>query len=347
MTVRFPRRLRPCPVAHGEGGFTMIEVAAALGIAAVVSAGLGAAILGGMRGVNAGRNTTEATALARAAVESARSLGWDGLAHPSAIVGDPAVIAGQFDPDGAGPLAKEDLVVSPAGLVDPYITSVTEHGLRFETRVYATLAKPLTGVKRVSAATSFTEGGLTRHVTASTLVEPTARSIGAAAYVLSGVLLGVDVGQVSYVKADSSGGSDSTSVATFAPAGGVSGAGGAAMAFVVPGPRAHAQASVSTLAVSAGSLLLSASGVLVQADSSTSGMTVAATGSVTINGTTYVNPSPGTSTTVGFFRIDMNVQERFADGSMSVTFARITNTTNGEVLNGLWAWVRPASALSA
>ena len=66
---------------------------------------------------------------------------------------------------------------------------------------------------------------------------------------------------------------------------------------------------------------------------------------VTINGVGYTNPAPGTRVSAGGYQIVLNDQRREADGSMSITFIRITGS--GTEVRAGWAWVLPAEFLDA
>lgn len=323
-----------------EDGFSLIELVVALGIGAVVLAFIAAGMTGGLAGIAAGREGTEANALARGAIESARGLGWDGLAHDTA---DAALAA---DPDAAGGMyAGEPLVEEGGGALSPYVSYPAYAGVSFTVRTFVTTASfpsNQTVVKRLSVVVTWAQGARTRRATLSTLVNPIAVEPGAAAYVLDGELAGTPLGRVAYVEADVNGGSHSVTVASFSPVTGVSGSGGEASAWVtLPGPIEHGAAGFATLSIGLTGLSVSASGIVVTAER-TGGATpvLDGSGTVLVNGTPFVDPGPGTTITLPGWRIVLNDQRTEPDGSASVTFIRITSTLNDDELTAAWAWVK-------
>lgn len=337
-----------------QSGFLLVEVVVAIAIAGLALLALALSMAGGVRAVQSGRTTAQATALARRAIEAARALGWDALAHPVGAAG-----ASTYDPDAAGSLPTETVVESGDGGVSS-ATTETFQGTVFDVRLYVTNALTAAGAplphRRVSAVVSWTDGNLERQVTAGTLVHPLRLggpgsrgdpsgssppppgALGAAAHVVDGVLAGVRVGPVSSVEVDASGDRDEKTAASFAPAPGIGGTAARAIAEVVAATSAHAEASASTVDVSLTGLGITASGISVRADASAGGTSAVGSGTAIVNGVSHVNPAPGTTVTVPGWRVVLNDDRFGADGSRSIAFIRIEGDAGDEITIA-YAWV--------
>lgn len=334
-------RRRVC--SQGEDGVTLVEVIVSMALVALVVALAMQQFGAADRTGSLARAGTQATAVARKAIEAAQSLGFDALAHlPGQLAADPNVSAGKYDPDASGPLAAEDVVVDPDGGLDPYVTTETHNAVDYEARRYVTASSDAT--RRLSVLVLWTVRGRPRTTTMSTIVSPEATALGASARVLSGTLAGQHVQTVAPADVDSTGGSETASAQSFQPISGISGSGGTSTASVdAATPTAHADSAASSISVSVGPIVVSASGVSVAADSSSTGTSASATGTVSINGIPIVNPAPGTVQQVGVYRIVLNDQRQEVDGSRSVAFVRVTGPDTDLTL--CWAWVLPVAAL--
>lgn len=335
---------RPRSALADDTGFTLVELMATLVVGSLVVASLVRGMTSAHQTGDAARRTTQATAQARGAVERARGLGWSGLGHvPGATASDPQVSSGEFDPDGSGPLDAESIVENADGLLDPYVVTETIDSEAFEVRTYVTFAGA--GAKRITAVAGWVERARARSVSSSTIVAPTIEDVGSAAYLVGGEVPAGAIDDVARVEADAGGGTASQTFASFSPSPSISGTGGTTEATVAPGPSAHADASASAATIALPGLSVSASSVSVQADSTPTSMSASGTGRVTVNGVPYVNPSAGTILSVAGYRIVLNDQRREADGSLSITYIRISGPSTE--LSVCWAWVRPVEFLHA
>ena len=324
---------------------SLIEVTIAGGLIALVTALSLQGMASSQRTSAVARATTQATAIARGALESAQSLGWANLVHPDGQLDtDPNVSFGMFDPDGSGPLSEEPLVEEPGGGLDPYAESVTQNGLTFTARTYVTSAASAT--KRLSVLVSWSLRGRPRTTTMSTLIHPPSIVAGAAAHIVDGEIAGIVAGPVGAVSVGSSGGTETQTATNFSPVPGLTGSGGVATATVDPAvPSARAQASATSISLALPGISISASGVVSQAESVPGSISASATGTVTVNGTPYLNPAPGTVVTIGSWRVVLNDQRLEADGSRSVAFLRLEG--GGDEITVCLAWVAPAEVLGA
>lgn len=333
-----------------QRGFTLLELVVTVTVGALVILALARGYVATHRAGRSARTTTQATGLARGALDSARALGWAGLAHvPGGTAGDPNVAGGAFDPDGVGPLAAEDIAESGVGALAPYVETSVIDGVTYTISTYVTDAG--SALKRVTAIVEWIEadraGDLdhVRRARLSTLVPASVEDVGAAACVTEGKVLGAPAADAGCVDADASGEAASDAPGSFGAAPVISGAGGASSATVSAGPAAVATATIGWLAIELPGVTISASSVSVEARSSIGSMTVSGSGSVTVNGVTYANPAPGTHVSAGGYRIVLNSQRREADGSMSVTFVRVTGPDTE--VRAAWAWAKPAELLDA
>jgi type II secretory pathway pseudopilin PulG len=328
-----------------ERGSSLLEAIVAITVGSLVIVAIARGLVGAMHGGRSARTTTQATALARAALESGRALGWPALAHATgATAADPRVSGGSFDPDGAGALPPEEVVESDDGGLVPYVSNTSAGATTYTVTTYVTDAGD--SVRRVTSLVEWKEEGRSRDVTLSTLVPSGTQDVGASALVLSGTVLGSPSETVARAEAGSSGGSESRSAGAFslpqlAPL--VTGTGALATATVSIGPAAHSEASFASIDIGLPGLTISASSVTVQADSVPGSMTASASGSVTINGVPYANPAPGTSLSIAGYRISLNDQRREAGGALSVTFLRVEGPDTE--VRAAWAWVRPVEYL--
>lgn len=329
--------------AAGEEGFTLVELVVASGMAAFVVASLANALGAVHVGNRFARQTAQASAAARAAIESAQGLGWAHLGHPvGSLVGDPLVVNDRYDPDAGGPLGSEGIVYDAAGQVAPAVVTRTYNNAAFQVHTYVTSSVDAT--RRISVLVTWSEAGKAHATSLGTILNPQASVTAAAASVLSGTIGGTPLADVARVQADSPSGSDSASVQSFSPGPAVSGATASASARVTLTPAAHAGASVQSVSVGLAGLTVQVNGAAVQADASVGSISASGTGTVSINGVPTVNPAPGTVVAVPGWRIVMNDRRLEPDGSMSVTFVRMESTLTSDELTLCWAWVRPVGS---
>jgi len=105
----------------------------------------------------------------------------------------------------------------------------------------------------------------------------------------------------------------------------------------------HGRATVGAIDIALPGLLVQGSSLIADVISSSPGAvpTMSGSGSITINGTAYVNPAPNTLVTVGTWRVTLNTQRAEADGSRTVIMLRINDSASTE-LNVAYAWAKTA-----
>src|SRR5688572_29174448 len=135
--------LRPCSEARRNlmraDGFTLVELVVTLTIGALVVLALARGLTVAFATGRTARATSQASAQARAAIESARGLGFSTLAHaPGSTDADPHVTAGTFDPDGSGPLPAEEIFeAGDASLLD-HVSTETYAGITYTISTFVT-----------------------------------------------------------------------------------------------------------------------------------------------------------------------------------------------------------------
>lgn len=168
---------------NSEGGFTLVEVMAALVLLTVAMTGLAAAVIGGIRATQMTQYRSAALEIAKDRVEAQRSVDWDYL--------------GQYKDDsgwGSGFYSGESLVSvgnttpnpRPADVAQLTPQSLTVKGIDYSVRTYVTwvgssAATPNNGTtyasKRISVDVTYTVKGNTQTIHLEGLRAPNAREM--------------------------------------------------------------------------------------------------------------------------------------------------------------------------
>lgn len=347
---RISPRTRVCGRARltGSDGFSLLELIVGMTIGAAMIFAISGSLASAIGATSTTRTTVQASLLASERVEEIRGIGWgDTLGHlPGSLVSEPAVVAGRFDPDDAGPLLSEPIIENVAGALTTHVRVTTFQGVRFVTKAFITGAST---ARRATVVVTWTEGRRAHTVRSSTLLGPRSTTlIGgsagggtvlAAAYIVSGSI--PSVGTIATVGAVTAPPDASADLASFSPAVEITGTGAhtEAQANAV---IHHARAEIGSLAASLPGLSVLGSSVIADINWSTPGAppTMTCTASFTVNGVTYVNPGPDTVITAGAWRVVLNAQRLEADGSRTITALRITGL--GAELTVGYAWARPS-----
>lgn len=180
-----PVRRRFCRALRRDEGFTLIESVVALGIATIVFMALAFALIGGVHQALFAQQNQQAGDLLNKTVEQARGIGYDSLAmRPTDLsVGDTLNLGGCncYNPKNNSTTGTgvENLVLDPAGLLSPHVTTVAQNGLTFTVRRYLTL--PTDSIqatyKRLTVLISWSSLGKTHVRSSSTLIAPTVRGL--------------------------------------------------------------------------------------------------------------------------------------------------------------------------
>lgn len=340
------RRSSPLRRARGASGFGLLELLIAMTVGALVIAGLGRGLSSALSATRSGRTTVQASLLAAERLEEIRGIGWgDGLAHlTGSLSGAVEVVGGRYDPDGTGPLAPEDVVTNAVGELTTYTRTTTDRGITFTTSIFITDAG---SAKRATATVAWREGTRDFSTRLGTLIAPLPTTIiggtalkpgKAAAYVIAGAVPpGGTLAAVGLVQAPP----DATaSVGPFSPAPQITGTAAATLARASGGTN-RGLTTIDALTITLAGLTVTGTSIAAEVISTSPGVTptMTGTGSVTLNGTTYVNPTPNTLVTIGLWRIILNSQRAEADGSRTVTYILITGPAT-ELTAG-YAWARP------
>lgn len=121
----------------GEDGFTLIELSVAMMIAVIIMVAASSTLRGALTGSRMNRFRQEATAVAMATFEHARSLEWDQLALSGVDPDDPWIVDGTLPASTSGLLEDEPILTCSTGVLAP-VTSETVGQVSFTTRTYVT-----------------------------------------------------------------------------------------------------------------------------------------------------------------------------------------------------------------
>lgn len=345
-----PDRCRPTEHAGRlEAGLGLLELVIGVSIGGLMVMAVAGSLSGAMGAARSARTTVQSTLLASERLEEARALGWGyALAHaPGSVDLAPEVVDGRFDPDGDGPLPAEEVVIHAEGRLSGYERTETHQGIVFTTKVFLTRASAAT---RVTAVVAWMEQGRSRRTRLGTLLHPSptvvvggsptgGTSLAAMAYVLSGSVPSTG-GEMTLASVRAPPDGEQT-LASFAPAVEVHGSGARSEARAGGGID-RARTEISSLSVTLPGLALAGSGIWVEARSASVGAApvMTASGTVTVNGTAYVDPEPNTALTAGTWRVLLNGRHAEPDGSASMTYVRVTGPV--AELSLAYAWARPA-----
>lgn len=340
---------RPGLRCASDSGFGLLDLVVGITIGVVMVGGISRAMTSALGASRTTRTTVQSSLLASERLEEVRGIGWgDALGHLSGSLSSaPEVVSGRFDPDGSGGLASETVVENANGQLANHARNAVYQGITFHTKVFITAANTS---RRATAIVEWSEQGRVRATRASTLISPLPTkiiggsssgggSISAAAYAISGTL--PSIGTITTLGSVHAPPDATDTVGSFTPAVEVVGSGAYTEARASGGVhRGRAQISSATFGLAG--VTVAASAVVVQVASSAPGATptMTASGSVTVNGQSYVNPSPNTVVTVGLWRIVLNEQRAEIDGSRTITYVRISGLQTEVTM--AYAWARPS-----
>ncbi len=121
----------------GEEGFTLVELSVAMVIAVIVMVAASSSLQSALSGSRSNRFRQEATAVAMATFEHARSLEWEQLAMAGVDPQDPWITDGMLPASASGLDQDEPILECPTGVLAP-ITTETVGQIPFTTRTYVT-----------------------------------------------------------------------------------------------------------------------------------------------------------------------------------------------------------------
>lgn len=288
------------------------------------------------------RTTSNAVAFAREQIEGARSQGFDNLVHLTGVhLGDPNVVVNMFDPDATGPLAPEQVYYSATGIAS-LVATKTSNGITFTARSYVTDAP--SEAKRVTVLVNWHQQNSERTTSLSTLIAPPASPLSAAADAFAGQSSSGSVTPVVSSRARRGGGRQEAAAGSFSPQTGWNVTGASTSAEVEASVRHTATVGISSATlsqpISANNVItIVASGLSMTLEALPGGNhTTTMTGTVTVNGVQFVNPSPGTEIPIGTWKVALNSEMAGADGSSSASFIRVIGPAGQDLRLG-WAWV--------
>jgi prepilin-type N-terminal cleavage/methylation domain-containing protein len=126
-------RTRP----SGEEGFTLVELSVAMVIAVIIMVAASTSLRGALSGSRMNRFRQEATAVAMATFEHARSLEWEQLAMSDLDPQDPWITDGVLPASASGLNEDEQVLECPTGVLAP-VTTETIGQIPFTSRTYVT-----------------------------------------------------------------------------------------------------------------------------------------------------------------------------------------------------------------
>ncbi len=158
---------------RNDRGFTLVEAALAVTLAAFIIAVLGVMLASTLRAIGERRLEQSAAVLAVEVLEEARSTDYDDLEHDAAD----ATLSGavMVDPDGPGPAALEALVMEAGGL-SPAVYTRTLNQMTFTITRYITWVdenpadSDTEDFKRVSVSVTWTSRGIAREHRSEALI---------------------------------------------------------------------------------------------------------------------------------------------------------------------------------
>jgi type II secretory pathway pseudopilin PulG len=154
-----------------EGGFTLVEVMVAIGMATVVLTAFAYASTSSVQAIHTARLNQQGADLATAQLERMRTRSFGSLGHdPAGIAPDPHLSGGSF--------AGETLVQVKGGL-SPQISTATQNGFLYTVYTYVTRPVDVTGAdnRRVTVVAEWAAYGRTWSKTMSTVVTQSARGL--------------------------------------------------------------------------------------------------------------------------------------------------------------------------
>lgn len=325
---------------HDEG-FALVEAMIAVTLAAIAATGITVAMGAASKGTATGRMTTAGTAVARTQIEAMRSIGSSRMAHlTGSLAEDTAVVNSTFDPDGAGPLTAEAIISSATGITSN-TTTTTRDAVTYTSKTYITSAA--NSAKRVTILVTWLMGTQPRKASLSTIVAPPTSPIAAAADAFIGKDGAGDLVPAVSSRARRGGGYEQQTGATSTPLTGWTMTSTTTTAEVHPGVSHHARTQLSSGSISMTGITVTVTGADVRADATASGsVTSTISGSVTVNGTLFVNPVGGTTITVNGWQIILADEETDVRGARAVSLVRLLGPVGEDYRMG-WVWLTPVT----
>lgn len=165
-------------------GLTMVEMMVALVLAGIILTASAGALASAMGGVNYSRQNQQSAALISEIIEETRGVDYAAAAvkrDVTALDADSRLMStgGYYymDPDGAGPLGSEKLVVSDTGSV-PLVREMDRNSTRYTVSTYVTVPTGADAAfRRVTTIAKWTRDGAPHERRASTYVTNTRRGL--------------------------------------------------------------------------------------------------------------------------------------------------------------------------
>lgn len=165
-------------------GVTMVEMMVALVLAGIILTAAAGALASAMGGVNYSRQNQQSASLISEIIEETRAVDYAAVAvkrDATALDADSRLqLAGGYyyvDPDGAGPLGSEKLVVSDTGSV-PLVREMDRNSTRYTVSTYVTVPTGANAAfRRVTTIATWTRDGAPHERQASTYVTNTRRGL--------------------------------------------------------------------------------------------------------------------------------------------------------------------------
>lgn len=151
----------------GEEGFTLVELSVAMVIAVIIMVAASSSLRSALTGSRMNRFRQEATAVAMATFEHARSLEWDQLAMAGIDPQDPWITDGVLPASVSGLDEDEAVLECPTGVLAP-VTTETVGQVPFTTRTYVTHVSD--SLRRVYVLVAWEIEGSSYHYRSDSLV---------------------------------------------------------------------------------------------------------------------------------------------------------------------------------
>ncbi len=175
---------------RSEEGFTLPEALMSMVLLAIVFVALASTVTAVLSGLNRARRFQQATALGNQLIEEARDLSFDDIILNSTdpdLVANPEVVGSPetYDPDRAGPLVAEEMVLAVSGSVLAHREIITLDSVDYEIRRYVTWVDdsvqggPDQDYKRYQVTIDWDLAGASHEFTTSTFLTAARRGLPA------------------------------------------------------------------------------------------------------------------------------------------------------------------------